>query len=283
MKTLIFGENGLLGLELSKMLKEASHEILAYNLSDVDIRSELVAKSIIMEDDFDLLIYAKGYEDIYAAEENEKIAREINALGAKNLAEICKDKGVPMIYISTPYVFDGNKTVPYTPEDEPNPLNAYGRSKLEGENVIRETLDNHYIIRTGKLFGVMKPNFVDDIVTKAKQGQSFKAFRDMRYTPTWTFTLAKTIERLIDTTKLKINYGIYHCTNSGSCSDYDFILEVISTLKLSNKINMLKLSEVRQKVKLPENCVLDSSKAPGIRIHWDDALHNYLKLKGYTD
>jgi dTDP-4-dehydrorhamnose reductase len=283
MKILIFGANGLLGLELNRVLSEASHEIIPFSLSEVDIRSELVARSILEAEDFELLIFAKGYEDIYAAEDNEKVAHEINETGARNLAEICRDKGAAMMYISTAYVFDGEQESPYLPTDKPNPINAYGRSKLAGEIAIQETINNFYVIRTSKIFGEMKQNFVDDLIDKARTGQDFKAFKDLKYTPTWTYTIAKTIEKIISSTRLKINYGVYHCTNSGSCSDYEFISDVVRLMQLGNRIQAVRLSDARHKVNLPRYCVLDSSQAPGIRIHWHDALQNYLRSSGYIN
>lgn len=283
MKILLFGTNGLLGLELSKVLESASHQILYCDLTDVNIRNELMVNHYLGESEFDLLIYAKGYEDVFAAEENEELAYDINAVGALNLAKLCQKKNIPLMYVSTSYVFDGMKDTPYAPGDPTNPINAYGKSKLAAENNIRETINNHYIIRTNKLFGVYKPNFIDEIIDKAKLGQDFKAITDIKYTPTWTFTVSKTIEKLIDTTKLKVGYGIYHCTNSGYCSDYDFIADLVRFLNVHNKVFPIKYDSLKHKVNLPKNSTLDCSKSPGIRIHWLDAFQNYLKLRGYIE
>lgn len=280
MKVLIFGASGGLGLELDKILKEASHEVLNYNLSDLDIRSETFVQGFLEPINLDLIIYAKGYEDLYKAEENTQLAYDVNAQGAKNLALVCKEKNIPIIYISTDYVFDGTKTMPYIPNDKPNPLNVYGKTKLEAEHNIIETTDKHYIIRTSKLFGTMKNNFIDDLIEKAKTGQDFKAYTDIKYTPTWTFTLAKMIDKLITSSHLKINFGLYHCTNSGFCSDFDLIAEVLHSLGLYNRIYPIKYEDTRHMPEIPVYTVLNCTNTPGIRIDWRDAFHNYLKLKG---
>ncbi|MEW5820354.1 MAG: NAD(P)-dependent oxidoreductase [Cyanobacteriota bacterium] len=280
MKILIYGANGGLGLQLHKILSQSSFTIIPYNFTDLDIRREEVVLNSLKNKDFNLIIFSKGYEDIYNAEENQQTAYDINTTGALNLAKICKEKDVPLIYLSTDYVFDGKKNTPYSPEDETNPLNTLGKSKLAGEKAIQEILDKYYIIRTSKLFGEMRTNFIDELIEKARTGQDFKAFNDVKYTPTWTFTLSKTIDKLISTTKLKINYGIYHCTNSGSCTDFDLIAEVLHSLKLYNKLFPVKYAETDYKPEIPLYSVLDCSKSPGIRIDWRDAFHNYLKNKG---
>ena len=127
----------------------------------------------------------------------------------------------------------------------------------------------------------MKENFIDQIIEKIQTGQDIKAFDDLKYTPTWTFTLAKSIDKIITTTNLMINYGVYHCTNSGACSDYKLIADLIHALNLHNRIYPIKYVENKQSQELPLNSVLNCSNTPGIIIHWVDALNNYLTKKGH--
>ena len=174
MKIVIVGANGGLGLELTEMLRQASCEIIPFTLKDLDIRSENAIKNSFSTVNMDLIIYSKGFEDVYKAEENEQLAYDVNATGALNLAKFCKSINIPLMYLSTAFVFDGTKDSPYKPDDTPNPINIFGKTKLAGEDAIRETLDKHYIIRSSKLFGLKKFNFVDDLIEKAKSGQDFK-------------------------------------------------------------------------------------------------------------
>ncbi|MGD9580468.1 MAG: NAD(P)-dependent oxidoreductase [Vampirovibrionia bacterium] len=283
MKIMLFGTNTGIGLELTSMLGESGHQILAYNFSDMDIRKEETVNSILKTVNMDLIIYLSGYEKINEAEKESQLAYDINATGALNLSKVCKEKNIPLMYLSTSYVFDGTKPTPYDTKDAINPLSEYGKSKAEAEKAILETIDKHYIIRTNKMFGVMKENFIDQIIEKVKTGQDIKAFDDLKYTPTWTFTLAKSIDRIITSTNLKINYGLYHCTNSGVCSDFNLIADIMHSLNLYNKIYPVKYAETQQQPALPLNSVLNCSNTPGIIIHWIDALHNYLMKKGYIE
>lgn len=281
MKIMVFGTNNGIGLELTKILSDSGHQIITYNFADVDIRSAEIVNNTLKTVDMDLIIYLSGYEKINEAEKEAQLAHDINVTGALNLTNVCKEKNIPIMYLSTTYVFDGKSDIPYLTTDEPNPINEYGKSKFAAEKIITETYDKHYIIRTNKSFGLMKENFIDQIIEKIKTGQDIKAFDDLKYTPTWTFTLAKSIDKIITTTNLMINYGVYHCTNTGACSDFNLIADLIHYLNLHNRIYPIKYTETTHTPELPLNSILDCSNTPGIIIHWGDALRNYLMKKGH--
>lgn len=273
----IVQSNGLLALEIKDVLEKAGHIITNISIDELNISDELLTIEYFNNKQLDLILFAEGFENVEEAEGNKEEAFAINSSGALVLAKICKQKSIPLLYIGTDLIFDGAQDTSYLPDSETNPLNIYGKSKLLGEKHITNTLDKYYIIRTGKLFGNKHSNFVDEIIKRAKAKEDFNAADDYIFTPTWTFTVAKTIEKLIDTTKLKINYGTYHCTNSGHCSEFKLIADILHNLSLYNRVYPIKLEETNLSVRVPKYRVLNCSNTPGIRIHWMDALNEYLK------
>lgn len=204
--------------------------------SDVDISSfsrlKLFASSLPAKPS--LIINAAAYTDVNNAEKNKEKAWRVNVEGTKNLAKIAKEFDIPLIHISSDYVFDGEKTQAYTEEDAVNPLNFYGKTKAESENVLRSTWKKHYIFRTSWLYGEGSKNFVakiTDIIKaneKNKKVATLKVVTDEKSSPTWTVELAAIIETACEK---KIEYGTYHAAGGGISSRFEAAKEISSLLK----------------------------------------------------
>lgn len=179
----------------------------------------------------------------------------MNALGTKHVAEVCQALNIPLVYLSTDYVFDGTKQDPYTESDVPNPLSAYGRSKLEGEKIIEFVLKTgrFYIVRTAWLYGRHGRNFVKAILEKAQRGEALQIVADQVGSPTYAMDLAKAIMSLIDGAP----FGTYHLTNSGSCSWYEFARKILTMAGLKQyRLTPITSKDLGRLAHRPSNSVL---------------------------
>lgn len=224
-----------------------------------------------------VVIHVAAYTDVDGCELDPDRAREANATGTQNVALACRDCDIPIFYLSTDFVFDGNKEAPYTESDRPNPFNTYGRSKLDGERYVGSLLDKFLIIRTSWLFGRGGKNFVDAIVDKAKREKVLKVVNDQFGSPTYTRDLAKAISKLISL----LQYGIYHITNSGSCSWYEFAVRILEYSNVENvDVMPVTSDELDCPARRPKMSILDNSryiKLTGERLRpWEEALKEYL-------
>jgi len=168
------------------------------------------------------VIHAAALTDTRRCEEEPDLAHQVNAVGTGNVALACREAGAALVYVSTNEVFDGRKGEPYMESDEPNPVNAYGRSKLEGEKHVRSLLDRCWIVRTAWLYGEGDNNFPMKILAAAKRGE-LSVVTDEIATPTWARDLAAAIASLVGHPL----YGVYHFTNAGECSRYDWAREAL--------------------------------------------------------
>jgi dTDP-4-dehydrorhamnose reductase len=224
-----------------------------------------------MEEKPDFVIHCAAYTDVDKAEEDIEQARLINAQGTENIAKLCKKNGATMVYISTDYVFDGNKTVPYQPADKPAPLNNYGLTKLEGETAVEKNLEKYYICRTSWLYGHHGDNFVEKMLTLADKPE-IKVVNDQTGCPTWTVELSNGIVEIIET----YPYGTYHICSSGETTWYGFAKEIFEQSDL--RVNLLPCStkEFPRAAKRPKYSVMDNNK---ICRNWKSALKDYLSLR----
>ncbi len=221
MKVLITGAEGQLGHDLVGILKKA-HEVHPFDL-DLDITD--YSRFLIKMDSIkpQLVIHSAAYTNVDGCEKEPDRAFLINALGTQNVALACQKLDAAMVYISTDFVFDGEKGEPYSEYDKTNPLSVYGKSKLDGENYVRALLTRFYIVRTSWLYGKQGHNFVKTILKLADENDELTIVDDQIGSPTYTNDLAETIARLIETEW----FGIYHITNSGACSWFDFAREIL--------------------------------------------------------
>ncbi|KXG76279.1 dTDP-4-dehydrorhamnose reductase [Thermotalea metallivorans] len=262
MKILVTGASGMLGHDLVKVLCK-EHEVVKASSYDFDITD--IDKTVLWVKNLkpQIVIHAAAYTEVDGCESNVDIAYKVNALGARNVAVACNEIGASMVYISSDYVFDGLKGQAYKEFDNTNPLSIYGKSKLAGENYVREVLDRFYIVRTSWLYGLNGKNFVTTMINLSKTKRELNVVNDQIGSPTYTFDLAKAIEKLIE----KQTYGVFHITNSDYCSWYDYAKEIFDITHINIKVNPITTEELNRPAPRPKYSVLE----------------NYCwKLEGYT-
>ncbi|MDD2643231.1 MAG: dTDP-4-dehydrorhamnose reductase [Methanobacteriaceae archaeon] len=254
MRILITGASGMLGHDLQRTLK--NHELILYNSKNLDITNKNLVSEKINEMKPDILINSAAYTNVDDCETNYEEAHKVNALGPKNLATVCKDLKIPLVHISTDYVFDGKKTEPLKENDNLGPQTAYGKTKLEGEQFIQKILDEYFIIRTAWLYGCDGNNFVKTMLNLSKSHNEINVVNDQIGSPTFTYDLAKGISEIIKTDK----YGVYHLTNSGSCSWYEFSKEIFKLANINVKVTPVTTEEFPRPAPRPKYSVLSNDK-----------------------
>ncbi|KGG79735.1 spore coat protein [Caloranaerobacter azorensis H53214] len=270
MKILITGADGMLGSDLQKVLKK-DHELILGTIDIFDITDIDTTINFIKINKPDLVIHAAAYTDVDGCESNIDQAYRVNALGARNIAVGCNYTDAAMVYISTDYVFDGQKGNSYTEFDATNPLSVYGKSKLEGENFVKRICDRHYIVRTSWLFGKNGKNFITTMLKLAEIRDEISVVDDQVGSPTYTLDLAKAISQLI----AKPTYGTFHITNSDYCSWYQFAKEIFEIAGKSKiRVNRISTEELNRPAPRPKYSVLNN-------YCWH--LQGYDKIRSYKE
>jgi len=272
MKIGIVGAYGLLGKSLSSFLKDKC-ELFVFSKDELDITKLSDVERRLGSVEINALVNCAAYTDVDGCEDNEKLAYEVNAIGPGNLATFCFSRKIKLVHISTDYIFDGNKRIPYKEEDEPNPLSVYAKSKLEGEKKVIENTDDYIILRVSWLFGPYKGNFVSWVIEKLNKNEKIYVVKDQIGAPTYTIDLAKAIIKL-----LEINYkGILHYRNDGECTREEQARHIARIANLNEAFLLpAKASEVYRKAKRPSYSVLDITKYQQITKekirNWKDAM-----------
>lgn len=199
------------------------HEIVPLDLPEVDITDADAVGRYAASAKPEAVIHAAAFTAVDECERRPEVAFAINAEGTRNVARATRLAGIPMLYISTDYIFDGEKPAPYVETDSPNPMGVYGRSKLEGERHVRELLEAYWIVRTSWLFGPYGKNFVGTILERARAGATLRVVNDQLGSPTYTVHLAAALEQIL----ARGEYGVYHATNQGSCSWFEFAQAIV--------------------------------------------------------
>jgi len=279
MKVLVTGAGGMLGKDLLPCLLERGHESLAFPHDDLDITDLRAIKTAVNNFRPELIINCAAYTKVDEAEREQEHAFMVNGLGVHNLCLTCQERDIPLVHFSSDYVFDGTKAGPYIIYDTPNPINAYGRSKLIGEKYVLWLLSKFYLIRTSWLFGLHGKNFVETML-KFGQGQKHTSVvNDQRGCPTWTCHLAQAVVALIETGR----YGIYHITNSEPTTWFDFAREILRLSNADIEVSPTSSDKFPQPAKRPQNSVLDPFPLPEVLARempcWRDALKEYLELR----
>lgn len=280
MRILVTGVKGQLGFDVVNELKKNNIEAVGVDIEEMDITDAAAVKKVITESKVDGVIHCAAYTAVDAAEDNEKICRKINAGGTKNIADVCKELDIKMMYISTDYVFNGQGETPWQPDcKDYKPLNVYGQTKLEGELAVSETLDKYFIVRIAWVFGVNGKNFIKTMLNVGKTHDKVTVVSDQVGTPTYTYDLARLLVDMIQTDK----YGYYHATNEGGyISWYDFTCEIYKQAGYTTKVVPVTTAEYGvSKAARPFNSRLDKSKLVENGFKplptWQDALARYLK------
>lgn len=274
-KILVTGARGMLGRALTKELS-SGHQLIGIDIDDADITDESQIKEEIFKIKPDAVIHTAAYTDVDNSEKNKELTYRINAQGTENVARACKLSQSKLIFISTDFVFDGQKSAPYTEEDVPNPINAYGSAKLAGEKLIQSIWPNHLIIRTAWLYGPHGKNFVDTIIRLSEKESELKIVNDQAGSPTYTIDLAKAINIILK----KDITGILNITNSGSCTWYEFAEKILSLKQINKKITPITSDKLGSPAKRPKYSVLSNAefeKLTGEKLrNWEEALGEYL-------
>lgn len=277
---LVTGADGQLGSCLKLISKNFSGIAFTFtDGKDLDITNLASVKKKFSTSDYDFCINCAAYTAVDKAEEEELKAEKVNAEGARNLATACKASKTVLIHISTDFVFNGESNQPYTENDETNPISAYGRTKLNGELEIAAILKQHYIIRTSWLYSAFGNNFVKTILRLGKERDRLSVISDQVGTPTYAIDLANTIMEIIVSSTS--NYGVYHYSNEGVASWYDFAKAIFDIKKMELDLEPIPTKNYPTPAARPFYSVLNKGKIKNnfsVKIpYWRTSLENCLR------
>jgi len=292
MKILITGFKGQLGSQIMHMITSGvseigeissqyeSAEVVGVDVEDLDITNLNQVQNFVCKLKPDLIINAAAYTNVDACESNEDIAFKVNALGARNLAIASENVGAKIIHISTDYVFKGDGNMPYREYDITNPVSVYGKTKLAGENFVRELCSRYFIVRTSWLYGYNGNNFVKTILKAGKEKGHLDVVDDQRGNPTYAEDLSHHILKLA----LSEEYGTYHCTGTGECSWYDFACKIIEYANIKCTVSPMTSNQLTRAAKRPsysalDNMMLRCTVGDEMR-EWKDALKMFIDKIG---
>lgn len=276
MKVLVTGVNGQLGYDVVKELEKREHQAVGVDREMMDLTSTQQIKECIENVNPEAIIHCAAYTAVDKAEDEEELCRRVNAIATKDIAEYAKELDIPMIYISTDYVFDGTKDGEYTEEDIPNPINVYGKTKYEGEVYVQELLEKYYIVRISWVFGENGNNFIDTMLRLSKEKDSISVIDNQVGSPTYTKDLAPLLVDMIETNR----YGVYHATNEGFCSWYEFAKEIFKIADIDVDLKSINTREYPTKATRPINSKMSKDKIIKNEFthlrNWKDALREYI-------
>lgn len=277
MRVLVTGVKGQLGYDVVKECEKRGIEAVGVDIQEMDITDAASVDKVITEADVDAVIHCAAYTAVDAAEDNLDLCRRVNAYGTENIAKVCKKLDIKMIYISTDYVFNGEGTRPWEPDDEREPLNVYGQTKYEGELAVTDNLDKYFIVRIAWVFGVNGKNFIKTMLRLGAERGAVSVVNDQVGSPTYTPDLAVLLVDMIQTDK----YGFYHATNEGLCSWYEFACEIFKQAGMDVTVTPVDSTKFPAKAKRPKNSRMSKDKLEEMGFHrlpaWQDALARFLK------
>ena len=246
MKVLVTGAEGQLG---SAVCREIGRNAVGINRKDLDITDELATSAYIKKLRPDAIVHCAAYTYVDRAEAEPELCHAVNSKGTRNIAKATKNIDAKMLYVSTDYIFDGMLDRPYETEDTPGPLSTYGRTKLEGEYAVQDILDEYFIVRTSWVYGADGGNFVKTMLRLGRERGRVSVVADQIGSPTYTRDLANLISLMIRSEE----YGIYHATNEGFCSWYEFACEIFRSANMDIQVDPLKTSEYPTAAVRPKN------------------------------
>lgn len=285
MRVAILGANGQLGTDLVRVLKPRYQEtLISLTHKEVEITDKQSLLAMLHAYQPTLVINTPAFHKVEACEEQIERSFEVNTYGVRDLALLCAERNVTLLTMSTDYVFGGAeiRTLPYTEQDPPNPLNVYGVSKLAGEYFVRHLARKYFIVRVSGLYGTAGSsgkgaNFVDRMIQLAQEGRAIRVVNDQILTPNPTYWVAKQIEKLIQTE----NYGLYHATCQGSCSWFDFASEIFNLTGIQAQLFPQTTQGSGAHTLRPRYSVLENAALKlldlDIMPSWQDGLRGYLR------
>ena len=277
MKVLVTGVKGQLGYDVVNELEKRGHEAVGVDVEEMDITDADKVREVILKENPEAVIHCAAYTAVDAAEENEEVCRKVNTDGTVNIAKVCGENNIKMMYISTDYVFDGEGEQYWQPDESRHPLNVYGQTKYEGELAVEKEVKKYFIVRIAWVFGVNGKNFIKTMLNLGKTHDELSVVDDQVGSPTYTFDLARLLVDMIETDK----YGKYHATNEGICTWCEFAKEIFRQAGMNVKVNPVTSEEFPTKAKRPHNSRMSKDKLEEqgfARLPaWQDALERYLK------
>ncbi|MFK7694069.1 dTDP-4-dehydrorhamnose reductase [Paenibacillus sp. HJGM_3] len=277
MRIVITGAEGQLGRDLVRVLGP-SHKLFALGRRELDVTNHDRVLQLLGEIEPHIIVHGAAYTKVDLAEAEAETAFLVNAFGARNVAVAARKTGAKLVYVSTDYVFDGEKTAPYNEFDRPKPISVYGASKWAGENMVQRFCDRHFIVRTSWLYGLHGDNFVTKIVARLRSGLPLTVVSDQFGSPTYTLDLAVFISRLME----QEQYGVYHASNEGGCSRYEWAAEIARLLDAEHvPITPILTEPLSAQAARPAYSVLDSmairlNGLPRLR-GWREALEEFIR------
>ncbi len=287
MKVLVIGADGQLGTDLCRVFK--GQDLISLTQREIEITDMASVEKAFVKYQPEVVINTAAFIRVDDCETEQDTAFAVNALGARNVAVQSQKVGAKLVHISTDYIFGGeqNKTQDgYTEFDNPVPLNIYGKSKLAGEELVRNLCHKHMIVRSSGLFGAAGAlgkggNFIETMIRLAKEKPELRVVSDQVFSPTYSLDLAGKISELIDTEY----YGIFHITNSRTCSWYDLARETLDAIRIKTPLIPITSDQYPQKAKRPNNAVLKNYQLQLLGMKqmrsWQEALRAYLVEKGH--
>lgn len=293
MKYFVTGVKGQLGYDVMLELeKRGYNDAVGVDIEEMDITDSESVDKVISSEKPDVVIHCAAWTAVDLAEDEDKKEKVhlVNAVGTENIAKVCKKLDCKMIYISTDYVFDGQGTRPWEPDDERNPLNVYGQTKYEGELAVEKWLEKYFIVRIAWVFGQNGKNFVRTMLNLGKTHDKLTVVDDQIGSPTYTPDLARLLVDMAESDK----YGIYHATNEGFCSWYEFACEIFKqaseydsvydSVYKNVSVSPVTSDKYPSKAKRPSNSRMNKEKLTENGFEklpaWQDALRRYIETTG---
>lgn len=277
MRVLVTGVKGQLGHDVMNELAKRGYEGIGVDVEEMDITDAAAVEKVMRDAGADRVVHCAAWTAVDAAEDQVELCRKVNALGTENIARMCKELDLPMVYLSTDYVFDGEGTRPWEPDDERHPLNVYGQTKYEGELAVEKYLEKYFIVRIAWVFGVNGKNFIKTMLKLSENHDTITVVNDQIGSPTYTYDLARLLVDMLETDR----YGRYHATNEGLCSWFEFAQEIFRQAGRDVKVLPVSSDEYPAKAKRPHNSRMNKDKLEEMGFKrlpsWQDALSRYLK------
>ena len=273
---LITGGDGQLGSCLKETLKQYKMDVVAPGIERMNIINPKETAQFFEKYSPDAVVHCAAFSQVDLAEDESAACTETNVYGTQVIADLCREKGIYLLYISTDYVFDGKKTGAYETFDIKNPLSVYGKSKSDGEDIVLSASSNNAVLRTSWLFGHAQNNFAEAILRKAQKSPMLHVVCDQIGSPTYTEDLAKLIVEILN----KRCAGIYHATNEGICSWAQFARKILAETGVEAQVTEISSQMYGAKATRPQNSVLSKKSLDDMGLnrlpHWEDALRRYL-------
>lgn len=286
MKVAVIGARGQLGSDLVRVFSQADYEVHGLTHDHIEVTDANSVRRALEPLQPDVVINCAAFHRVDECEDQPEAAFQVNSVGAFNVARVCRALEALFVHISTDYVFDGDSPEPYSEGDVARPVNVYGASKLAGEHLVRQEAPAWIIVRVSSLFGEVGAsgkggNFVETILNRARAGQPLRVVADIRMSPTYTLDAARALEALIG----KGARGVFHVTNRGACTWYEFASETLKLVGLDVPVEPIPAVMFPGRARRPFNSALrhENLRAAGIDglRPWQDALRAYLTAKGH--